>query len=74
MNTDVFIEKANLMHNNKYDYTKSKFINYKTKVCIICPEHGEFWQLPGNHIHGRGCPKCGQAYNIKRNNHQEKKS
>lgn len=60
MNTDVFIEKANLMHNNKYDYTKSKFINYKTKVCIICPEHGEFWQRPDKHLfQERGCPYCG---------------
>ena len=29
-----------------------------TKVCIICPEHGEFWQKPSDHTSGHGCPKC----------------
>ena len=59
-----FIEKAHEVHGNKYDYSK---VNYKTindKVCIICPEHGEFWQTPNNHINQKqGCQKC---YNEKR--------
>ena len=42
-----------------YDYSKVDYVNSKTKVCIICPEHGEFWQTPNNHMHGQGCPKCG---------------
>ena len=46
------------MHNNKYDYSKVEYNGYNTKVCIICPEHGEFWQTPGHHIHGHGCPYC----------------
>lgn len=46
-------------HNNKYDYSKVEYINSKTKVCIICPEHGEFWQTPHKHLSGQGCPKCG---------------
>nr|DAR76364.1 MAG TPA: Protein of unknown function (DUF723) [Caudoviricetes sp.] len=25
------------------------YIDAKTKVCIICPEHGEFWQTPDAH-------------------------
>ena len=30
------------------------------KVKIICPEHGEFWQLPKDHINkGANCPVCG---------------
>jgi hypothetical protein len=28
-------------------------------VCIICPEHGEFWQTPGGHLYNfQGCPNC----------------
>lgn len=27
-------------------------------MCIICPIHGEFWQLPNVHLMGHGCPKC----------------
>lgn len=58
---EKFIEKANKLHNFKYNYSKVEYINSTTKVCIICPEHGEFWQLPSNHIHPshpRGCSKC----------------
>lgn len=56
--TETFIEKARLTHGNKYDYSKVNYVDSYTKVCIICPEHGEFWQKPNNHIHGWGCAKC----------------
>jgi very-short-patch-repair endonuclease/predicted nucleic acid-binding Zn-ribbon protein len=52
------INKANKVHQNKYDYSKSKYINSKTKIEIICPEHGSFFQLPSAHLAGSGCPKC----------------
>jgi hypothetical protein len=55
---EEFIEKARKVHGNKYDYSKVEYVNYRTKVCIICPKHGEFWQEPGNHIYGYGCKKC----------------
>ena len=58
LSIDEFISKANEIHNNKYDYSKVKYINNQTKVCIICPEHGEFWQTPGSHLSGKGCPHC----------------
>lgn len=53
-----FIEEANEIHNNKYIYSKVEYINTQSKVCIICPEHGEFYQTPANHLRGQGCPKC----------------
>ena len=53
-----FTEKASCVHNNKYIYSKVKYIDAVTKVCIICPEHGEFWQAPSKHLEGHGCPKC----------------
>ena len=53
-----FKEKAQKVHGEKYDYSKVEYVNNSTKVCIICPEHGEFWQTPNNHLHGYGCPKC----------------
>ena len=56
--TEEFIAKAKLVHGDKYDYSKVEYINSKTKICIICPEHGEFWQLPNSHIYGQGCSKC----------------
>ena len=53
-----FIEKANKRHNNKYDYSQVEYVDSVTKVCIICPEHGEFWQTPQGHVRGNSCPKC----------------
>lgn len=57
--TEIFIEKAKQVHGDKYDYSKVVYINSLTKVCIICPKHGEFWQKPGKHLYGYGCAKCG---------------
>lgn len=58
--TEIFIEKARKIHGDKYDYSKAEYINARTKTCIICPKHGEFWQSPDSHNNQkRGCPKCG---------------
>lgn len=56
--SEEFIEKAKLVHKGKYDYSKVEYHHNEERVCIICPEHGEFWQSPHNHLIGAGCPKC----------------
>lgn len=56
--TEEFIEKANKVHNNKFNYLKTNYINSNIKITIICPVHGEFYQTPGSHLNGNGCPKC----------------
>ncbi len=53
-----FILSSIKIHNNKYSYDKVNYINSYTKVEIICPEHGSFWQSPHAHLNGAGCPKC----------------
>ena len=58
LTTEEFVRRSNVIHKFKYDYTKTEYINSSKKVCIICPEHGEFWQLPTNHLHGYGCQEC----------------
>lgn len=58
MGRKAFIEKARKVHGDKYDYSKVEYVNNKTKVCIICPVHGEFKQRPDEHLKGRGCQKC----------------
>lgn len=55
---DEWIEKANKKHNFKYDYSNVEYINNKTKVNVICPIHGPFFQTPNDHLDGCGCPKC----------------
>lgn len=54
-----FIEKAKIVHANKFNYEKSKFVNVKTKIVITCPVHGDFEQIPSEHLSGYGCKKCG---------------
>ena len=53
-----FIEKAKKVHGDKYDYSRMEYKGNHSKACIICPQHGEFWQTPNNHLRGKGCPKC----------------
>ncbi len=57
--TQQFIIESNQKHNNKYNYNETIYINNRSKVIIICPNHGSFFQQPANHINGMGCPKCG---------------
>ena len=59
MNAEEFVKRAQKIHGNKYDYSKVNYVNSRTKVCIICPEHGPFWQTPANHINlKQNCPRC----------------
>lgn len=58
INTEIFIERAKQKHGDTYDYSKVKYIDSTTKVEIICPIHGSFWQAPAKHIYGRRCPYC----------------
>ena len=60
---EEFILKAKEIHDNKYDYSKVEYVNNKTKVCIICPTHGEFWIRPDMHLNGQGCKKCSNEKN-----------
>jgi hypothetical protein len=55
---EEFILDSIEMHGNKYDYSKVEYKQTNKKVIIICPKHGEFEQLPKNHIQGYGCLKC----------------
>ena len=57
--TEEFIEQARKIHGDKYDYSKVKYMSSRSKVCIVCPIHGEFWQIPYSHLRGIGCPSCG---------------
>lgn len=61
MDQESFIERSKQVHGNKYDYTKVIYINSITKVCIICPKHGEFWQSPNKHTQSHGCPRCNES-------------
>lgn len=53
-----FIERSVAKHGDKYDYSCSVYVNSSTKINIVCPEHGEFYQTPRSHMEGKGCRAC----------------
>jgi len=57
--TKILIQKAKKIHNDKYDYSLTNYINPKIKIEVTCKLHGNFKQLPYTHLKGSGCPKCG---------------
>ena len=57
--TGRFIREARIIHGDRYDYSYVEYSNLKTKVKIICREHGGFLQEPTLHLSGCGCPICG---------------
>ena len=64
MTQEEFIEKSNCVHNNNYDYSKVEYKTSHDKITIICYKHGEFEQLPYDHLHGHGCPSCSNTFSI----------
>lgn len=54
-----FIERAIIVHGNKYDYSLVKELNgTHNKLDIVCPKHGLWRQTPANHLRGQGCKYC----------------
>lgn len=67
--SDLFFEDwlkvSSEKHGNKYDYSKVNYINKRKEVTIICPVHGEFNQIAGEHKRGHGCHSCSGSENVK---------
>ena len=59
---DIFINEANLKHNNFYSYDKFEYINAHEPSTITCPIHGDFLMCPNYHLQGQGCNKCNQSH------------
>jgi len=65
MSLEEFIEKSNIRHKNKFDYSiTEQFKSQRDKVFIKCPIHGKIEVNVGNHLNGSGCKYC--SGNVKR--------
>lgn len=66
MSTDEFVRRARLIHGDRYDYGQVEYVRNDRKVCIICPIHGPFQQMPFKHLSGSGCshPECANAKRV----------
>lgn len=56
--TEQFIEDAIKIHGDTYSYVDTMYIKSDEKVEITCEYHGKFFQIPNNHLEGKGCPHC----------------
>lgn len=56
--TQQFIEKAQILHDHKYDYSQVVYTGCGVKVNIICSHHGLFEQTPSSHLSSNGCIQC----------------
>ncbi|WNA16087.1 hypothetical protein XaC1_444 [Xanthomonas phage XaC1] len=57
-NTNDFIKKSSIIHNNIYNYDKVNYVTAHKIVTITCPEHGDFEITPNRHLNGSGCILC----------------
>lgn len=63
LNKEEILKSFKEIHGNRYDYSLVEYKNTRTKVKIICLEHGIFEQCPSNHIYSKqGCPKCANRH------------
>jgi hypothetical protein len=59
-----FAQRAREIHGDKYKYDKVEYTNTMTSVVITCPIHGDFRQLAGNHLSGKGCRRCSKERTV----------
>jgi predicted nucleic-acid-binding Zn-ribbon protein len=58
LNTNIFKDRANKIHQDKYDYSLVRYTGSRERVEIICPMHGIFQQRADTHLQGIGCNLC----------------
>src|SRR5574343_427611 len=58
--TQDIIAEFTEIHGDKYNYSSVKYKKTNIPVKIICSKHGEFKQIPNNHLKGQGCYDCGK--------------
>lgn len=56
---EEFLERAKERHGDRYDYSLVEYRGKDSIITIICPKHGPFQQIAGDHIYnGSGCKEC----------------
>ncbi len=68
LNTEEFLKNVRVkVGPTDYDYSETIYIDARTKLKIICKEHGPFYQLPSQHMRGQGCNMCSNnIFNIEK--------
>ena len=58
--TQVFIQDAIKAQGDTYSYSLVDYSTCMEPVTITCKIHGNFTQIPNNHLRGAGCPICAE--------------
>jgi hypothetical protein len=53
-----YIERFRAVHIDKYNYYKTLYTNYRSKIIITCKIHGDFLTRTDIHLAGHNCKKC----------------
>lgn len=61
---DTFIERATVVHGDRYDYSNVEITGADNKVSIVCSTHGVFFQRAADHMAGRGCSLCNERQQL----------
>lgn len=58
--TKEFIESCLSTFGDQFDYSKTEYINTRTKIAVTCKDHGDFEIGPFTHKKSKfgGCPDC----------------
>jgi hypothetical protein len=57
---EEFVRQAKIAHDNRYEYLKETYINFSSKVGVVCKKHGIFYTQANDHVlrNVHGCEKC----------------
>lgn len=64
VSNEKFIQKCNILHDNKYEYNNVKYENSNTLIKVFCKKHGYFTIKTSKHLEGLGCKKCIEEANL----------
>lgn len=59
LTTEDIVQRIFEVHGDKYDLSRLVYVNRRTKVEIICKEHGSWRTTTEQVFRGQGCPQCG---------------
>lgn len=59
---EIFLQRANIVHGNKYKYDLNNLNGSHSKIKVFCKEH-EIWfeQIAYSHLQGHGCKICNES-------------
>ena len=59
LTNETFLERVNLLYNNKYQYIDLNYKNNRSNINIYCEEHNhKFTKRASEHLNGSKCKYC----------------